>query len=334
MPGFAGADPIGSVTPGRTVVYRTGRVSPAGRRHVHGHAPLREHRAVVVRHLGSLVARGNTSDVYRWGEHAVVKALRPGIPPEWAAREARTTDLVHAAGLPAPRVLDVTTIDGRAGIILERVRGISMWERMVTHPDEIPVLAMLLAELQAEVNAATVPSEMPRLVDRLHVNIDHATILSTDERAAAASDLDRHGEGHALCHFDVHPNNVLMGPTRPIIIDWFDAAAGSADADVVRSSLLMRRDAAAGHLPCADPSLVDHVHDEYLAAVVRTRDIRDDALLAWEQAVVAGRLAEPVGDSIRRAAHDTWRALRASQPTRLALSLGSIRRDIGRRPAR
>lgn len=286
----------------------------------------------MTRHLGSLVARGNTSDVYRWGADAVVKALRPGIPEEWAGREAQTTALVNAAGLPAPKVLDVTTIDGRAGIILERVDGDSMWERMVTHPGEIPQLARLLAELQAEVNVTPVPSGLPRLVDRLRENIDNATILSTDERAAASSGLDRHGEGHALCHFDVHPNNVLMGPTRPIIIDWFDAAAGSADADVVRSSLLMRRDAAAGHLPSADPSLVDHVHDEYLAAVMRTRAIRDDVLLAWEPAVVAGRLAEPVGDSIRRATHDTWLAIRASEPTRLAISLRSIRRDIGRRP--
>jgi len=56
---------------------------------------------MVVQRPGVLVARGNTSDVYAWGPQSIVKLLRPQIPPRWAEREAGTTELVRAAGLPA-----------------------------------------------------------------------------------------------------------------------------------------------------------------------------------------------------------------------------------------
>ena len=289
-----------------------------------GKRQLREDEVMVTHHLDSLVARGNTSDVYRWGKNEVIKVLRPNIPKEWATREAETTELAHAAGLPAPAVLDVTTIDGRPGIIFERIPGPSMWEQMIADPQEIPRLSSLLAELQAEVNATPAPSGIPSLIDALRSNIDAAQPLSSFERAMGHEALERQPHEAALCHFDVHPNNVLMGPTQPMIIDWFDAASGSPAADIVRSSILMRQDAAEGHLPCSSPSLIDFVHDQYIASVVRVREVDDDLLLSWEGTVLSARLAEPIVDSIRQTTYETLHALNASQITRL----GSSRRGV------
>lgn len=283
---------------------------------------------MVARHLHTLVARGNTSDVYRWGRHAVVKVLRPGIPDDWAQREAATTESVHAAGLPAPGVLDVTTIDGRPAIVFERIDGVSMWARMLTFPGDIPRLSLLLAELQAEVNATAAPAGIPSLHDRLHDNLVNARHLSSSERDAAALALERRPRHGGLCHFDIHPNNVLMGPLDPVIIDWFDASAGSPEADIARSSVLMRRSASHGHLECADPSVIELVHDEYLAAVLRTRHVDDEALLAWEPSVLAGRLAEPVIEAIQTETADALRLLEASLPTALSAGLRLARSSL------
>jgi len=274
--------------------------------------------------IDSLIARGNTSNAYRWGKSAVIKVLHPDIPEEWATREAETTRLVHAAGLPAPAVLDVTTIGGRPGIVFERIPGTSMWEQMIADPQEIPRLSSLLAKLQAEVNATPAPSGMPRLVDDLKANIDAAQPLLSSERATARAALKRLTHESSLCHFDVHPNNVLMGSTRLVIIDWFDAASGSPSADIVRSSVLMRQEAVDGHLPCPSPSLIDFVHDEYISSVVRVREVAEELLLAWEGAVLAARLAEPITDSIRQTTYETLLALNASRISRLGASLRRV----------
>jgi len=283
---------------------------------------------MVTRYLGSLVARGNTSDVHAWGRDAVVKILRPGIPDDWAAREAKTTELVHAAGLPAPSVLDLTMVNDRPGIVLERINGDSMWDQMVSNAEEIPRLAALLAQLQAEINATPAPSGIPELVRRLEVRIGSAPLLSPPERTAALAALRSRPAAGALCHFDVHPNNVLMG-SRPTVIDWFDAATGSPAADIVRSSALMRRDATLGHLPCSDASLIELAHNHYLAAAIRFGHVDESSLLGWESPVLAARLAEPIADSMRSATYESWRARQSSGVTPLSTNLRSLTRNGG-----
>lgn len=265
-------------------------------------------RLVVTRELGPLVARGNTSNVFEWGEGAVVKVLLPGIPGDWATREAETTDLVHAAGLPAPAVLDVIVVGSRPGIVFERIDGASMWDQMLQRPDEIPSLSLALAEIQAAINETPAPTGLPRLTERLAENIDNAQGLTAAERDAALLELGEVPDGDALCHFDVHPNNVLMGPAKPVIIDWFDAAAGDPAADIMRSSILMRQDAVEIHLDCVDPSIISRVHDEYVDCVLRTRGIPIDDLLRWETTLLASRLAEPIPETVLSKLGELWRA--------------------------
>lgn len=96
----------------------------------------------------------------------------------------------------------------------------------------------------------------------------------------------------------------------------------------------MWSDAAVGHLPCVDPSLIDFVHDHYIASVVRIRQFDDDQLLGWEPAVLASRLAEPIVDSMRYATQETLRSLRSSQLTRLGRSLRSLAPGHAEPPSR
>ena len=45
-------------------------------------------------------------------------------------------------------------------------------------------------------------------------------------------------DGARLVHFDLHPENVLMGPDGPVLIDWTNARAGDPDADVAMTWLI------------------------------------------------------------------------------------------------
>jgi aminoglycoside phosphotransferase (APT) family kinase protein len=56
------------------------------------------------------------------------------------------------------------------------------------------------------------------------------------------------GAGGRLLHLDLHPLNVLMTGSGPVVIDWSTAAGGDPIVDVAMTWVLM----AAGEIP-ADP---------------------------------------------------------------------------------
>ncbi|GAB3907149.1 phosphotransferase [Kibdelosporangium lantanae] len=44
--------------------------------------------------------------------------------------------------------------------------------------------------------------------------------------------------GHVL-HMDLHPDNVILGPDGPVVIDWRNSREGDADLDTAMSALLL-----------------------------------------------------------------------------------------------
>ncbi len=258
------------------------------------------------RRPGSVVGRGNTADIVEWGRGAVAKVLRPGIPKEWAETEARTTALVHDLGLPTPAVLDTVTVDGRAGIVFQRVDGPSMWESMCAAPQHASSLVDVLVDLQTTITSHPAPPGMTTLLTRLEHDITHASVLSDSERAVLLPAVANLPHGTALCHFDLHPNNVILTGSGPVIVDWFDAGAGDPAADVVRSSVLMQPGTALGHLTEVDETFLARVHDEYLERVRTRISVPESDVPTWEIVVLAARLAEPLPIHVADA---TYRAL-------------------------
>lgn len=187
---------------------------------------------------GRLLGRGVNGDVFAWGVGRVVKLARIGDPAHWVPQEAGITRAVHAAGLRVPRVVDVVEVEGRRGIVFERVEGLSMRASVKRAPWRMGYYAELLAELHADMHrhiVATIPSHRERLENRIRV----AESLRDDLKQEVLRVLQRLPDGNALCHGDFLPVNVLMAPRGPVIIDWGNATVGNPLADVARSWLLM-----------------------------------------------------------------------------------------------
>ena len=189
---------------------------------------------------GDLIARGRTSDVYAWGVDSVVKVLRADVPPAWAGLEARHTRAVRSLGLPAPEVRGLVEVDGRQGVIFERIFGLSMWQEMCADTGASSVLAEVLADVHGQILSAGLPDNVTGLVSRMQGKITEATQLPVADRSTASQVVAELPRGAALLHGDLHPGNVLMSVSGPVVIDWFDASIGHPVADVVRSSLLLR----------------------------------------------------------------------------------------------
>jgi len=264
---------------------------------------------------GELIARGNTSDVWRWTDSTVVKVLRPDIPRHWAALEAEITRSVHQAGLPVPATDGVVEVDGRPGIVLEHIEGVSMWSQMKAARAELPRLMEDLVDLQAEILATGPIDGVPDLVSRVRSKVDEAVELPADERREAQDLLASLPIGSALCHGDMHPANILMSARGWIVVDWFDAAIGYPLADLTRSSLLMRPASSVQssnkHLDGATLDLLEQLHDAYLASLTARGLITEAPFAAWEAVLAVARMSEPVQTADLHRIWQRWRAAQA-----------------------
>jgi aminoglycoside phosphotransferase (APT) family kinase protein len=250
---------------------------------------------------GSLIGQGRIAEIYAWDRDRVLKLFREWCHPNWVDDEARITRAVHATGVRAPAVGEIVELDGRRGIIFERVYGPSMMQQLATKPWTFVQAAPLLAELHVAMHACLAP-ELPSLRRRLADKIRAATPLSPGLKEAALNALDRLPDDNVLCHGDFHPDNVLMSPQEPVIIDWPDATRGHPLADVARSRLLMQ----VGGLPpgTARQWLIQSLRALFRALYLRRyfelRPASQEQLAAWQLPVAAARLSEDIPEERER----------------------------------
>lgn len=67
----------------------------------------------------------------------------------------------------------------------------------------------------------------------------HVGTLADLHRRLHAIPLD----GGSIIHFDLHPDNVLVSPQGPVVIDWTNARGGIAEADVAMTWLILETSA-------------------------------------------------------------------------------------------
>lgn len=195
--------------------------------------------------------------------------------------------------LPVSAVRDIVTIRDRRGIVMERIVGETLAERMMARFDESARWMKMLVELQQKVSLLSGAVALRSLKGRLGADITDARAISNEDRARFLELYDELPDKRSLCHFDFHLGNVIVGPQGPVVIDWFDARAGDPAADFVRTAILLRYGAANSHGPDMAAMMV-RIHRDHLAHIARHPDFDIDSVLAWEPVVMRARLDEPI----------------------------------------
>ncbi|MET7568743.1 phosphotransferase [Streptomyces sp. NPDC005492] len=162
---------------------------------------------------GKLIGSGRTADVYEIDEAWVLRRNRE----DWgdAAAEGAVMEHVRAHGYPVPRVRVGTS---RTDLVMERLTGPTMLE----------------AFARGSIGAREAGITLAALLRRLHA-------------------IPGRRPGTRVLHLDLHPENVMLTPAGPRVIDWGTAEDGDPGLDWGLSAIILAQ-VAVDDLPIADPA--------------------------------------------------------------------------------
>lgn len=186
--------------------------------------------------LGLPIATGNTAKIYLH-ESNIVKVFNDYLPPTESEYEANKQRFAYSCGLPVPKVLEVTKIDGKQAIIMEYVEGKTIGDLLLGNRERMEYYIGISIDIQREIHQIPTNS-LETISDKLCRQLEATPHLDKSQKAMLMKKLNSMIYESRLCHGDFHLFNLVMSDDKVTIIDWVDATAGDIRADVCRTYLL------------------------------------------------------------------------------------------------
>jgi aminoglycoside phosphotransferase (APT) family kinase protein len=243
-----------------------------------------------------LIGAGRTADVYAWGEERILKLFQAWMPTSAVEREFNITRLARQTGVPVPEAEELVEVDGRPGIVFERLHGPSMLQVIEKQPWKSIPLIRQLAELHVRMHTCVLSEGLDSQRTQIERAIGWSKDLTEAEKQIILENLACLPDGNVLCHGDFHPDNVLITAKGPVIIDWMTGTRGAPLGDVARTVLLFQ----AGGLPPRMSFIVRLsinvlrrlLLSTYMSRYRQIHPASPDEILSWKLPLYAARLAE------------------------------------------
>ncbi|MFC9683345.1 phosphotransferase [Streptomyces sp. NPDC056948] len=158
---------------------------------------------------GRLLGSGRRADVYEIDEGWVLRREREGGGD--AAAEGAVMEHVRAHGYPVPRVRPTGS---RTDLVMERLSGPTMLQACLAGALDVTEAGSILARLLRDLH--TLPA------------------LRSPDPAVR------------VLHLDLHPENVMLTPEGPRVIDWSDTEEGDPGLDWAASAVILAQAAVSG----------------------------------------------------------------------------------------
>ena len=186
--------------------------------------------------LDKIIAVRTGKTVYKDGDR-VIKVFENGYSKADILNEALNQARIEETGLNIPKILGVSTENGKWAIISEYIKGKTLAQLMTENPDKFDEYLERFVDIQMEIHSKKAPL-LTKLKDKMNRKIDQADIDATTryDLHTRLEGMPRHNK---VCHGDFNPSNIIITDNgTPYIIDWAHATQGNASADVARTYLL------------------------------------------------------------------------------------------------
>lgn len=243
------------------------------------------------------IAAGRTAEIFALDERYVLKLFLPYLPDDEAENEAALIRAVCQAGVKTPAAVEVVKVNGRCGIVMERIEGRSMLAHLQDNLNEINEFAQALAQLHTELHQHSSMTLVPEH-EWLARKIKRAQPLRDEMKTAVLAQLQHLPHEDIICHGDFHMDNIIITADGPVVIDWCNANRGHPLSDVARTSLMLTKGALPPNMSPAEQAAIQELRaafnqiylDHYFALQLYT----PDELLPWHLPVTAARLSETI----------------------------------------
>ena len=185
------------------------------------------------------IGQGREAEIFEWRDGRVLKLLRAPGSSAGLAFEIAALEAARSAGVSVPRAYEEVVIDGRTGLLLERLEGADLLTIIGQRPWLVFHSGRVTGEIHARINAARAPASLPAVRD---VVTRRLARLSPSEPTLAewiGRILARLPDGDALCHGDFHPGQVMCSGDRYAAFDWSGAKRGDPLFDHARTRVLL-----------------------------------------------------------------------------------------------
>jgi len=207
----------------------------------------------------------------------LIKLFGEGVPASSVLSEATNHARAHEAGLPVPRLHEVTKLEGKWAILADFIEGETLLRRMGAEPENSQWME-LFVRLQMEVHGQYVP-KLQRLKDKLQRKIA-ASGLDATTRYELHTRLDAMDHHKKACHGDFIPSNIILQGERAFVIDWNQLTQGNAAADAANTYITLEK--------YGNPELAD----AYLKLYCEMSDTARQYVLKWAPIVAGAALGD------------------------------------------
>ena len=186
--------------------------------------------------LDRVIAVRNDKTIYR-NDDKCIKVFNSDFSKADILNEALNQARIEETRLNIPKLLEVTTIDGKWAIVSEFIKGKTLAQLMEENPEKKNEYIEQLVEIQLEIHSKTSPL-LNKLKDKMNRKIS-LTELDATTRYDLHTRLGSMPKHNKVCHGDLNPSNIIIAEDgTPYIIDWSHATQGNASADAARTYLL------------------------------------------------------------------------------------------------